>query len=361
MVRVIASAALLALLVGCTSARTPVATPTSRVEATETPLPTPWPGVTQLSSATPTRRPSVTPWPTRATRRPTLSPRRPSATPRPTCSPYIEGEIDPESFVPFAIVSEEHSFQDYTVRIYDQPLSCVFGQPFEILKGGQRVYAYGCPRARIWSFGATDGPDRQIAVGLDITGDGIPNLVVFEYSGGAHCCGTFHVFELGEEFRKIGSIFCGDYGPHAVKDLDGDGNWEFVVYDTVYWGAWPPLEAPRPQVVLHYAEGTYGVVTELMRRPAPSTAELQSQASEFQSIEDLGYRYTSSLGFAVDLVYTGHADLVEPFLEFLWPDAREERESLVQFLLAQMSNSPYVSDIKAMNTPWPWPEDGRDP
>jgi len=32
-----------------------------------------------------------------------------------------------------------------------------------------------------------------VKTGADITGDGVPNMVVLSYSGGAHCCSTYYL------------------------------------------------------------------------------------------------------------------------------------------------------------------------
>jgi len=42
------------------------------------------------------------------------------------------------------------------------------------------------------------------ATGVDFTGTG-PALVS-EWSGGAHCCYTFHVFQLGDSFKALPAI-----------------------------------------------------------------------------------------------------------------------------------------------------------
>jgi hypothetical protein len=70
----------------------------------------------------------------------------------------------------------------------------------------------------------------SIKPGTDINGNGIPDLIVTEWTGGAHCCYTAHVFELGEAFRKIGEI-PGRDGGLLFRDLDRDGIYEAVVQD----------------------------------------------------------------------------------------------------------------------------------
>ena len=57
-----------------------------------------------------------------------------------------------------------------------------------------------------------------VKMGMDITGDGQPDLVISEWLGGANCCLMFHIFEIGPTFRKLGTIDAefGDSGPHFL-------------------------------------------------------------------------------------------------------------------------------------------------
>src|SRR5260370_33372137 len=57
-------------------------------------------------------------------------------------------------------------------------------------------------------IGTMDDKDPDAAIvkmGADITGAGQPDLVVSEWSGGANCCLTIHIFEIGSTFPEIGT------------------------------------------------------------------------------------------------------------------------------------------------------------
>jgi hypothetical protein len=43
-------------------------------------------------------------------------------------------------------------------------------------------------------------------MGRDITGDGKPNLVVEQWTGGVHCCTFFYVFEIADQLRYIATL-----------------------------------------------------------------------------------------------------------------------------------------------------------
>lgn len=99
--------------------------------------------------------------------------------------------------------------------------------------------------------------------GSDITGEGDPDLVVEEYSGGAHCCGGTYVLSLGASVRRL-RIPCPPRGnasrlgpdpgiASGFHDLDGDGVFEFVTWDDSFqyeFGSY--AESPAVPVVLRY-------------------------------------------------------------------------------------------------------------
>jgi hypothetical protein len=60
--------------------------------------------------------------------------------------------------------------------------------------------------------------------------------------------------------------------------------------------------------------------------------------------------------FVLDLIYSGHAELVEPFLEMVWPDDQTEAEEFLDYFLSTLSQSLYWPEIKDLSDEWPWPE-----
>ena len=131
------------------------------------------------------------------------------------------------------------SFGDYTARAYFDPASNKKDPYFEILRNKKPVYRQqATENGEKFVIGTlyNDDPDSKlVTMGRDITGDGQPDLVVSEWAGGANCCLTLHIFEIGWKFRKISDLDAGfgDQGPHFVKLADGPGlqvqdeNWSF--------------------------------------------------------------------------------------------------------------------------------------
>jgi hypothetical protein len=104
-------------------------------------------------------------------------------------------------------------FRDYIVRIYQG----TDDEHLEILKSGRIVREMWAYRLYIGHMYGDEEfakyhkmvSSKLIAMSGDITGRGVPNLVVSEYAGGAHCCLSFHIFEIGKEFREIAVLDAG--------------------------------------------------------------------------------------------------------------------------------------------------------
>jgi len=91
--------------------------------------------------------------------------------------------------------------------------------------------------------------------GTDITGDGIPEVVIERDSGGAGCCVSYVIESLGEHARTI-PLHLSSPARAAFGDLDGDGAFEVIGAD----GSFRCVlcccaNSPEPVVVLKYVEG----------------------------------------------------------------------------------------------------------
>jgi hypothetical protein len=120
-------------------------------------------------------------------------------------------------------LQESASYGSYIAKTYFDPASTSNDAYFEILKEARTIYRKQVTESSERFVIGTlykDDPDAQlVAMGRDITRNGLPDLVVSEWTGGANCCLTFHIFEIGPHFRKIAEIVAefGDQGPHFVQ------------------------------------------------------------------------------------------------------------------------------------------------
>ena len=255
------------------------------------------------------------------------------------------------------------SFGAYQANTYFDPGSNTNDARFEILKQGRPIY-----RLRARDNGARfvigklydDDPDaRLVTMGADITGDGQPDLVVSEWSGGANCCLTLHIFEIGRRLRKIGAIDAayGDTGPHFVKLKDP--GLQVQVYDWTF-ANWHSdfASSPAPRVILSYQRGAYRIAPDLMSTAAP---DMKDVAAKIGQIRDA----TKSLragswpgadippllwGTMLDLIYSGHRLLAWQVVDMAWPKQIGGKETFVDDFIAQMKKSPYWKTVAALGS-----------
>jgi hypothetical protein len=182
-------------------------------------------------------------------------------------------------------------------------------------------------------------------VGRDLTGDGVPDLVVEEFTGGMHCCTQAVVIGLGDALRVHGTINGAD-GDIVFGDLDHDSVPEVTVRDfrLAYWRDYDFADTQAPEVILRFQDGTYRAACDLMREPAPDSATLAAKARELRDDWDGGDPPADLFGYAVDLVYQGQADAAWRFLDLAWPASIPGKTEFVRDLRAELSNGPCWSE-----------------
>ncbi len=268
-----------------------------------------------------------------------------------TKSARKDGEVDPRTFTPTGRLKDRQRFRDYEVLLYQPRLG---DGSFEVRRGGRRIYARISEGGKflIGELFESDTPKERIAIGKDITGRGVPNLVVVEWTGGAHCCFSAHVFELGEDFRKIASLEAG-HGKLDFQDLDGDGSLEAITHDWSF-AYWPRsfAESPAPRVILRFRDGLYQLAPDLMRKPPLPAGDLTAkarmvrEAAKWEPDEppppDL---YVPLL----DLTYAGNARQAWEFFDMAWGPGIPGKDAFRQDLQTRLARSPYWPGVKAMN------------
>ena len=245
----------------------------------------------------------------------------------------------------------ELAYQDYLFRLHDKTVMDE-GKPFlleqtlVVLKNNQEVFRKTGHR---WYIS-----DKHPKMGTDITGTGQPNAVITEYSGGAHCCDTNYIFELGQSFKVI-EIHSHDF-PIIFKELDGRPGLEIEILDTnfLYWKT-GFVRAPAPKVILRYDQGAYRVATDLMKRPPMRRRELLRRAEEVRKSTEWGrderYPLDESLWkVMLDLIYTGNANQAREFADLAWPPSFPgKKEFVAELFECQLRHSTYWPGIAALN------------
>jgi len=177
-----------------------------------------------------------------------------------------------------------------------------------VYDGERQVLSLGAP-------GLVTALEISALSGRDINGDGQPDLIVSEWSGGAHCCYTTTVYSAGAEIRPLLALGTGNCGPGEFRDLDGDMVLEFITCDDAWAYAYCSFaDSPLPRVVYAYdaSRGEYLPATpryaDVFRDELAVSLE-QAQAWMLSSGgKDPGLDKCQLLQPALGLMYSGRLD-----------------------------------------------------
>ena len=246
----------------------------------------------------------------------------------------------------------EAHFGDYTIRTFrwPEPEGCAQilreGKVIRSLTGGM-VYEIG---------GFYKAP--HIPIGTDVTGSGKPDAIIGEWSGGAHCCFTLYVFQIGDKFKEIGQIHADHSDRANFADLNRDGHYEFVGSDWAfaYWGT-SFMDSPAPKVILTYGNRRFSLAYDLMRKPGPTSQEFTKLVKDVGSDKNwnpgAGSDCLEGCGAPLslwknmlELMYTGHPDLGWQLLDRSWPSQQKGKPVFIRQFCKQLRSSHYWHDLK---------------
>jgi hypothetical protein len=209
--------------------------------------------------------------------------------------------------------------------------------------------------------------------GVDIIGDGGTDFVLDDASSGADAnYDTYYIFELPKDGGTLKELTTIDTTWGATfKDFNNDGSLDIKLDDTTF-ALWETSmsESVWPQVILSWnpKEQKYTLNQTLMRKPAPTQSDIQSQVDSFKKTNGCtkvqteygkGDECSAPWEYALDLIYSGNATSAEQYLNLVWPYvlascSSEEYCSISasdfkDYLQEQLATSPYYSAILEMN------------
>jgi hypothetical protein len=262
---------------------------------------------------------------------------------------------------------QEETFKPYIARVYfDTKANDGSDAYFEILKDDKQVYVQRAKNKGEKFFIGTmykEDPDAPLVkMGMDVTGDGKPDLVVSEWSGYANCCLTLHIFEIGPTFKKLGTIDAefSDSGPHFIPPDKRSQtlalavqihDWNFANWHTDF------ADSPAPKVLLRFSNGAYRIAPDLMRTQAPDAQDLDTRAAAVRSYAPSAKGGTwphaevspDLWSTMLDLIYGGHDAEAWKFLDTAWPSKVNGKDVFARDFRAQLAKSPYWPAVKTMN------------
>jgi len=199
--------------------------------------------------------------------------------------------------------------------------------------------------------GSDDIP--EIGNGADVTGRGHPDLIVSQFTGGAHCCMSHYLYELAPTVRLLARLNDADDDmAHFARDPK-DRKYYYYTADWTF-RYWPTCFAcsPSEDVILRFVDdpngGAYHVAFDKMLKPAPKQSEWKKDLSTAQkavddgAVDDMGH---AMWGVVLDLLYTGHSDLAWKFVDALGPKAQQKPFASLEDFCSLLKKSPYWADL----------------
>ena len=231
----------------------------------------------------------------------------------------------------------------YSVRIYRKDFGSSY---FEVLLGHRKIYS--CTGEQKFSVES---------LGSDITGNGVPNLVVNQYLGGAHGKSRYHVLELdGSKVKEIDVI---DGVDAEFRDLNNDGLPEITGIDRAYdyFLGDSHAASPRPSVVLSFdkTKAKYVLERQLMTKSPFSRDQFNELSKKYR--EDARWHKESRppsrlFDTMLKLIYSGNENQAWELFDASWPDGVNTimpKDEYKEHIEKELRHSPFYPVIAGWN------------
>lgn len=259
------------------------------------------------------------------------------------------------------------------VRLYEHEL----GTSAEVVCDGQRLLAIRGHRLVILdkpplfgddinfypgrrdAFSSDDAEQPELAeapgaVPIDVTGDGVPEVLIAEWTGGMNCCLNVYICQVWPAFR-VQRIEAMHSEMGMFLQADDDPALEVRVGDSSLW-YWRTAGAHCSGIdyILKFNGTAWEPCADLMRRPLPSDEELREMEdawSEWQRKPDGDWIGEGSAPWfdMLDLVYSGHAAQAWRMLDRVWPGDAASKDEFRRDMLNHLRRGPAWKALVELN------------
>jgi len=246
----------------------------------------------------------------------------------------------------------EYKYGAYTISI----VSKKYMHYLVVIKNNSLEYVMHSQKQGGFRFAAFDKDKELKYINTDLTGNGQPNLVIYEYGIKPTILMT-HIFETGDTFKKLYSIE-GDFINPIFKDLNNDKIPEIIFTDcTFHKWRYPTPDCHYPKVIFTYKDGRHIYAKELMEKPIPSDDAFEGKVKEVRKTSKWTYPTAEIVipppeiwGYMLELIYSGNSKKAWEFYEKVWMgNLDKQKEKYLLDFIEQLSSSRYWNLIKKLN------------
>jgi hypothetical protein len=232
------------------------------------------------------------------------------------------------------------------------------GEVLEVLKNGRKIYTQEVRPKESIAYNVEGGDAKLPQAGADITGDGKADMVVQVSSAKDSCSNSYEILSVVDDFSVLAEIK-GLADGVKFEDVDKDGKPEVIGHDCTFMDWWASFgESPAPKVILRYGDGAYVFAEDLMRKDAPTDAEMLSYVKKNKN-SFITYVWK----YMLDLIYAGNGDAAWRFFDMVeWDPSWEgqlvedgadrtvsDKEDFKQAFKEHLTTSQYWSQLKSFN------------
>jgi hypothetical protein len=199
---------------------------------------------------------------------------------------------------------------------------------------------------------------------LDINKDGKNEIMIHEYTGGAHCCNLYTIYSLDSAAMAIFD-FNAEHTGLYILDIDNDSLFELISGDCsfAYWQT-SYAESPRPGLIWRWDNGKYRLAnfhySDYLLEEQKSEDGIRELAYLKEAINTAKYNikeykynwdYTEFppaklWGIMLDYIYAGKSNVADSIFNALWPPEIAGKEEFYKDFRGALEHGPYWKELQ---------------
>jgi hypothetical protein len=260
-----------------------------------------------------------------------------------------QAATSPPEFCTAAQRADSARVGQYVFRTYDSG----DGACLQVSQNGKILFRRANDGTQQYTLGQPGDPNENIPAipnGADVTGRGVPDMIVSSFTGGAHCCTEHLVFELEPAFKLLATLDDAHDDLAHFARIGADRRYYYFTADWTF-AYWPSCFACSPSavVILRFVDdangGGFHLAFDKMQTPAPSPAAWNREIRAARStvrLDDIG---AALWGPVLNHINQGHSDLAWKLVDEAGPKAQQKPLPALADFCHLLKASTYWPDL----------------